>query len=276
MEEYVIKIDKKGNKITVQDVHKVLLSMILDIDKICKKNEIPYFLVAGSALGAHRHQGFIPWDDDFDIGMCYEDYIRFIEVLKKELPEGYVFQCFDTHKEYNVTIPTMKIRKKGTYIKEKNMLLDNKCKDGDGIFIDVFVYDFVSKYRWIDFLNRIPNYILMPMICFFENLNVNPLFLKKFYINHARRYSRKHKQSGYLGTDLAWTYQSMFRPLVHKKETIFPLKQVPFETTTLPIPNDIDAFLTVEIAPDYMTPPPKNKRAPKHILDVNLKSDKPE
>ena len=141
----------------MSDVHKVLLQMLKDIDVICRKHKIPYWLNGGSALGAYRHKGFIPWNDDADIAMMYEDYLRFIKALQEDLPDGYYFQCFETHKEYNVLIPAMKIRKKGTYLKEVNSLLANKCKDGDGIFVDVFVYDHCTNNKFIDLPFRIFN-----------------------------------------------------------------------------------------------------------------------
>lgn len=276
MEQYILKQTEDGRTITVNDVHKVLLPMLLDIDALCKKHDIKYFLVAGSCLGAVRHNGFIPWDDDLDIGMLYKDYVKFQDVLKKELSDEYVYQCYDTHKEYNVTIPSMKIRKKGTYLKEKNVLLNNKCKDSNGVFVDVFIYDFVSENRFIDFINRIPQYIMMPIICFFENIRINPIPLKTLFMKNARRYGRKHQDSGYIGTDLAWTYQNMLKPFIHKYETIFPVKNIDFEGHPIPIPNDAHEFLCVEIAPSYMTPPPVDKRTPKHIMDIELDKDKVE
>ncbi|MDO5085759.1 MAG: LicD family protein, partial [Erysipelotrichaceae bacterium] len=100
--KYVLKVNEDGSEIYVHDVHKVLLKMLEDIDAICKKHHIPYFLNGGSALGAIRHKGFIPWDDDADIAMMHEDYVKFIDVLKQDLSSEYIFQCFDTHKEYNV------------------------------------------------------------------------------------------------------------------------------------------------------------------------------
>ena len=104
MEKYVLKIDQQGNEITVRDVQEVLLEMLKDIDDLCQKHKIPYFLNGGSALGAVRHKGFIPWDDDADIAMMYEDYLKFLEIVK-ELPEVYVVHCFEFNEKYNVLIP---------------------------------------------------------------------------------------------------------------------------------------------------------------------------
>lgn len=269
MNQYILK-EEKGTIITVKDVQNILLPILLDIDKICKKHDIPYFLIAGTCLGAVRHRGFIPWDDDLDIGMMRSDYERFISILKTELPNEYVFQCFDTHKEYNVTIPAMKIRKKGTYVRERNILLDNKCVDGNGLFVDVFIYDFVSANKVVDICNRIPEYLLMPVIGFAENLNVNPILLKKIYLEHARRYGVKYQQSDRVGMAISWVYEKQLQPKIHNYDDIFPLRYLEFEGYQLPCPNKTHEFLCVAIGKDYMTPPPVTKRIPKHILDVEI------
>lgn len=274
MEKYVLKTDKNGNEITVRDVQMVLLDMAKDIDEICKRNDIPYFLNGGSALGAVRHKGFIPWDDDFDIGMMYEDYIRFISVLKKELPsDKYVFQCFQTDRRYNVTIPAMKIRRKGTYIKEVNTLLENRIKgyEGcDGVFIDVFVYDYCTLNKWIDLPFRLLNTIIMPFTILLDNLRLNPIFLKSWYVSNARMYGRINRKSNYIGFDLTWTYKSPFKPFIFRKEDVFPVQYVDFEDTKLPIAANPHEFLCVGIAPSYMTLPPVEKRFAKHTVDIDL------
>ena len=77
MESYLLKTNHDGSVITVRDVQMVLLEMLKDIDQLCRKHDIPYFLNGGSALGAVRHKGFIPWDDDADISMIIEDYRKF-------------------------------------------------------------------------------------------------------------------------------------------------------------------------------------------------------
>ena len=62
-----------------------ILDIVKDVDKICRENDIDYYILYGSALGAIRHQGFIPWDDDFDIGMTFDNYVKFLEICEKKL-----------------------------------------------------------------------------------------------------------------------------------------------------------------------------------------------
>ncbi|MBO5554187.1 MAG: LicD family protein, partial [Solobacterium sp.] len=88
--DYILKENSDGSVVTVHDVQVVLLEMMKDIGALCRENNIPYFLSGGSALGAVRHGGFIPWDDDADFFMMKEDFLRFVEVMKKQ--DKYVFQ----------------------------------------------------------------------------------------------------------------------------------------------------------------------------------------
>ncbi len=271
--EYVIKVLDDGSKICVHDVHKVLLEMLKDFDALCQKYKIPYYLTGGSCLGAVRHYGFIPWDDDADVGMLYEDYLRFLKACEKELPnDKYYYQCFDTHKEYNVLIPAMKFRKKHTYIKEANSLLANKCHDGEGIFLDVFIVDYVSENKVMDFLWRIPSYLYMPLIVLFENLHTNPLWLKRSFMRYVRRYGKISKKQGskMIGYDLTWLWDKPWQPVVYRKDDIYPVQYHKFEDTMLPIPKHPDALLKVEIKGDYMSFPKSNMQAPKHIVDIDL------
>lgn len=274
MKEYILKKNTDGSVVTVRDVQLVLLEMLKDIDVICRKYDIPYYLTGGSCLGAVRHNGFIPWDDDADIGMLYEDYLRFIEALKQEFdPQQYYFQCFATHKEYNVCIPAMKIRKRGTYLKEVNSLLKNRCKDGDGVFIDVFLIDYIDERRWVDFLCRLKAYGYMGSITLFENLGINPYTLKKWFVKFSRKYSQKNKKSKFIGYDLNWTFNSPMKPVVYRKDDIYPVQYHQFEDTQLPIPKNPKALLDVEISVNHMSYPPKKMQQPKHIVDINLDSE---
>jgi lipopolysaccharide cholinephosphotransferase len=267
--EYILKTNPDGSVVTVSDVHKVLLGMLKDIDEVCRKHDIPYFLNAGSALGAFRHHGFIPWDDDADIAMMRSDYMRLHEVVH-ELGDAYIAHSFETYPEYNVLIPAMKIRKKGTFVKETNTLLENKCKDSDGIFVDVFVYDYVNKNKLLDLPLRLLNQGLMPVIVLFENLGFNPLLLKKWFVFNAVLYGKINRFSEYVGFDLTWTFKNPLKPLIFRKTDIYPVQYVKFEDTTLPIANRPHEFLCAAYDNTYMTPPPEGKRAPKHIVDIQL------
>ena len=72
----------------MNDLQKKILDIFKAVAKICKDHDITYYAIGGTAIGAVRHQGFIPWDDDLDIAIPIEQYDRFIEIARRELPEG--------------------------------------------------------------------------------------------------------------------------------------------------------------------------------------------
>lgn len=267
--DYIVKTNPDGSTISVDDIHQVLLSMLKDIDALCRAHDIPYFLNGGSALGAVRHHGFIPWDDDADIAMMRTDFERFIPLAMKEL-KGYAIHCFDVDHRYNVMIPGMKIRKKGTYIKEVNTLLPNLIDECDGLFIDVFVYDYISENKLLDFINRIPMYALAPLIEIGDLTHINFEKAKALFMHHAKAYGQAHSDSPYIGFDLTWLFKSPLNPFVFRYDTIYPVQYVPFEDTFLPIAHDPKAYLDVAISPSWRQLPPEDKRFAKHTLDIRL------
>ncbi|WP_415316474.1 LicD family protein, partial [Clostridium perfringens] len=105
------------NKNEIREVQLVLLEILKDIDKICREHEIEYFLDAGTLLGAIRHKGFIPWDDDIDIIMMRNDYIKFLD-LSKFLLKKYDVSTNDIKEDYYKS--WSKIGSKDIFIKEKN------------------------------------------------------------------------------------------------------------------------------------------------------------
>lgn len=126
-----------------EKLKKTLLCMTAEIDAVCRKYDIKMFLVGGSLLGAIRHGGFIPWDDDVDFGMTREDYAKFISIFEQELGENYYLRC------PNSLCPNgnrfMQIYKKGTVLEtvDGNTPLQPNC-----VQIDVFPYDAVPD-NWI-------------------------------------------------------------------------------------------------------------------------------
>ena len=269
--EYIIKTDEDGKQITVRMVQEKLYEAMKDIDKICKKNKIDYFLTDGTCLGAVRHKGFIPWDDDVDIGMSRDDYNRFIKVLDKELPDKYVYHCYEKNKKYIVAYPAMKIRIKDTYVKEKNnIFLPNRCKDSDGIFIDVVIYDHMSKHKIIDLPLRLINTILMPIMVLFDMIHINPIILKSLFRFNARIYGKLCKNSEYIGDELTWVYNNPFKPYIMKYSDIYPTKRIKFENSKFPVPGNYNNYLIAKFGKNYMTPVKESKRISKNIKDIDL------
>jgi lipopolysaccharide cholinephosphotransferase len=269
-QDIILKQQLDGKTITLHDLHQVLLSMMKDVDHVLRKHKIPYFLNGGSALGAFRHQGFIPWDDDIDIAMMMDDFNRAIPILEKELSDRYIIHCFETRDCYNVLIPGMKIRLKGTRIEEVNELLANKCKDSDGVFIDVFVYSKVSASKILDLPLRLLNQVLMPIIVFFENLNLNPVWIKRWFKWNAKVYHMLNKHSDHVGFDLTWTFKNAFKPFIFKEKDIFPLQEMKFEGELFYVPHNIEAYLETAIAPTFRELPPEEQQKPKHLKDIEL------
>lgn len=117
-------------------IHSLELKIALEVKRICEKNDIRYFLTAGTLLGAVRHGGFIPWDDDMDIGMLRGDYERFIQACKTDLGSEFFLQTWDTDPDYPFSFG--KIRLNGTHFVEA---FSEKGGMHDGIFIDIFPFD---------------------------------------------------------------------------------------------------------------------------------------
>lgn len=139
---YLVKKD-------IKKLWAVELDLLSTVKKICDKHDIRYFAIGGTLLGAVRHRGFIPWDDDVDIGMLYDDYQRFIEIAADELQYPYFLQCYITEQEASPLIA--RVRRTDT----------TGCTDWEynnvrydfnlGIFIDVFPLFYVpdnSFEKW--------------------------------------------------------------------------------------------------------------------------------
>ena len=282
-EEYILK-DNGRKKITVRDLQLEVLSIMDEIHRVCEKNNIKYGLMAGSALGIVNYKGFIPWDDDIDVCVERKDWNKFIKALKKDLSDDFYFQCFETDKKFNVINgPTMKVRKKGTYIKEVNRLLKNRCK-GDGIFVDVIIYDNICENKFIDEINRTVIKILMPILVLLDNLHINPIHLKKFVVWFSNRYSRRFENSKLMSQPISVPWEKFMHEPVFLKEDILPFKKYEFEGRQFYSYNNIEKILKEWYGPNclkrwdgkkWVETLPIEKRKPKHTVDLNLKGDGP-
>lgn len=255
-------------------LQQVLLVIIKAIDEVCKRNEIPYYLFGGSALGARRHKGFIPWDDDLDIALLPEDYERFLIVAKKELdPNRYYIQegKIDWPEDFS------KVKLKGTHIREHGE--DHKGSDSDGIFLDVFRLDYAPASKKKRFFQYIFGKLILIDILRKKGYNTNSapkrvlLGLASILGGKLLKNWRNHQYYRYNAHPSDWISrvlgETRFKNAFIPREVFGVPVYVPFEDIMLPVPEKLDEYLSITYG-DYMKLPPENKRVGLHITDIDF------
>ena len=125
-------------------LQNIILNIMKYIDELCEKHQIEYYIIGGTALGAVRHGGFIPWDDDLDIAMTRDNYERFLTICEKEInKDDFFFQV--GRRDWPLYFS--KLRLKGTLFEEVGAG-DEIAKDNRGIFVDIFPLDMASNYKF--------------------------------------------------------------------------------------------------------------------------------
>lgn len=226
-----------------------MFDILIYIDEICRKNEINYWLSGGTLLGAVRHKGFIPWDDDLDIVLLKKDLKRLHQLLLKENGFPYQLQANDTDSNY--IAPYEKLRIPGTRIKENN---DNdhyyKYK---GIYIDLFFWEPSLKCSHL-VANKLQYYFMK--IATKKQYSEEKKLLRTLYFILNKIVFPFLSGISYLIAPgkLSYPLGSFFNTQFNKK-WIYPLKELTFEGGKFMVPNDFDAVLRAQYG-NYMDLPP--------------------
>lgn len=248
--------------------------LLVVIDKVCREHDITYFIIAGTLLGAVRHGGFIPWDDDIDIGMPWEDYCRFREIAPTALPEGYSYH--DANNTDNFFTLWIKIYKDGTRFMDEDAV-EAGCQQG--IFLDILPFHnleadeaaawkqckhgiFWQRFAYLHFLAhpQIPkNTSLRPLkvfLCEVVHYTVARLFspqtLERKWVD---AYEKPRGPRGEYWMNASYIYGE----LLHTS-WLLPAKDIAFDDLVVRGPQDPHAVLHSDYGDTYMQFPPEDKR----------------
>lgn len=282
-QEYDPKVLKK--------LHDLQLEMLQDLEKICHKYNLKYFAVFGTALGAVRHNGFIPWDDDIDVAMPRDDFEKLLRLVEEEMGDKYLIM--NTEHYPNYPLMTTRLTMRGTKFKEEAL------KDIDapmGIFLDLYPLDKVSNNQsearkqardaWFWSKILILRGIPFPMVgcsgwkkkmihavCGLAHLVLKICHVPKMWI-YKKAYEAETRYNHYENTERLDFFcdTTPYMNLYYTKE-IYPLKKLPFEDTELNFPHDIHRNLKAMYG-DYMQLPPEEKRKNHYPYELEFQGDK--
>lgn len=262
-------------------VKRAQLDLLYELRRICRKHDISYFLTGGTLIGAIRHQGFIPWDDDIDVGMLWENYARFIEACKEDLDPAYTL--YDWDKDPNSPLPFAKLKIKGTHYREA---ISANSDMNDEIYIDIFPYDNAPDSRFLRKVQAAQVYIIRKILmlrCGFDLAGDSKLrkllygilkFVSRIRSTKGWRKSllRVQRRYNHGTTEVAanmcgaYSYERESKP----RRILENVTDHIFENGMFSIPVEYDAFLR-SCYGDYMQLPPEDQRAGKHeILTIDF------
>lgn len=259
----------------LRKVQLVELDILRELDRVCRENNIRYFLYRGTFLGAIRHGGFIPWDDDMDVAMLREDYEKFFRLAPKTLGDKYGLQNWHMDPQYS--LPFGKLRKRGT-----------RCVEGkspelkeNGFYIDIYPLDYAPKeaaarrslsrkllhlYRVKLMKSGYTPWVEEDHIVWKKRIGYLAYRFVSFFVSQ-QWLIRKYEAlvSAVPENDLLYEQSALPKTNYFQKKWCEDLSDYPFEDGLFPGPKAFDECLS-ELYGDYMTPPPAGKRENRHLF----------
>ena len=238
----------------MRDIQLANLKILMFFDKLCKENNLTYWLDFGTLLGAVRHKGYIPWDDDIDISMMREDYEKVFDIVNNNK-----YDC-DIYAEHyhSQNYP-------GKYFHTKI-----KHKKYPYLFVDIFPSDFLGKVLTYEEQQSITEKFKEKCEETFEAYPSNPS--DKLIRNCIKKAMQEltYNDVDNKISDIVWgiDFKHRWSNWVHPNKMIFPLKKIKYEGFLLNVPNDYDAYLK-DVFGNYMDYPKDIKRIHSAYMDIN-------
>ena len=256
-------------------IQLIELEMLREFDRICRKYELKYVLGFGTLLGAVRHGGFIPWDDDIDVCMPYEDYVKFIELAPEELDKKRFFlRTQDTDKDCNLSFIQMK--RNGTiYCRDKRESYDTHL----GVFIDIFPMFNGSNCKILHNIQfRICKFYKTMIWAHMGAISEKKYYLRKYYLLLSK-VSNKDAYKKYMKwatlfkkpTDkLAFlsVFRNPYNVAYTRKESLENTIEMNFEGFKFRVPSNYEDVLCSIYSDEYMRYPELRNRVAKHLPAV--------
>ena len=249
----------------LKKVQRVELNILIEFDKICRDEMIEYTLAYGTLLGAIRHGGFIPWDDDIDVIVRRDHYERLMEVLSKRLPKHLWLQNYETDTQYYQDFAKIRDTRTVFKVEQQENIDDSKC----GVWIDIFPYDFCDK----SFLYVIRNKLLKTVDLSIMNRifgitkcsrrYIIPLFVWRLFPLDQLKHLQKRLMVGN-GKARKYVTHMTAQPPQGICKFMIPTEwlescETTFEGFSFKIPQQYDVVLN-HFFGDYMKLPPENER----------------
>ncbi len=281
MNSKVIELSEKE----LHQLRNIQMMIFKDIQYVCEKNGLTCMLGGGSVLGAIRHGGFIPWDDDMDLNMYRDDYNKFIELFDKEFPDKY--ELFVPDGKHRVSNLFLKVSLKGTLLQEahendfmkkgvsidvfpiENASNNSFIRKIKGIFANVYKYVAISTFLNQSKLENNPYYnsdTLVEKITSFVVKATGKLLSFRSYevwYNKYDKFVQLNKKTSYVTVP---TGRKQYNGEIQPSSVYFPVYETKFEDISVKIPHDYDTYLS-NLYGDYMEIPPVEKRE-KHYYTV--------
>lgn len=264
----------------IKEIQSIALGVLVYIDKICKENNIEYSLAGGTALGAVRHGGFIPWDDDIDIVMTRPNYEKFLSVMDNTSSDKY--KCLHYGKDFpNYFYRFAKVCDLSTTLEEGKYIHNREL----GISVDVFPSDGVDEKNIKKVFKKAKYYGAMLMVSASKKYTKSPhgflrSVVKFFGYLYAKIWGWKHWHNKYEKLVSKYQFEDHNKTLVYcgmyglnevfDKDIYSNLSTISFEGIIFPVVNDTDKYLKA-LYKNYMQLPPKEKQVSHHEFKIYKK-----